>query len=415
MFKDVIPMKYRLCPDVYLVKGKENGCLYDFNHKKLYSVNKELKIILNEINRGIFHPNLENLENISILRQLERVELITKTDEPHYQSIQEIGEKGNRCDFAWIEITSRCNLKCKHCYNESSVEASSEMSFSDYEKALNALIRLGVKKVQIIGGEPFFDSVKLKRILDYTIGKMDMIEVFTNGTLITDPWFDYLAKNKIRMALSVYSYREDMHDRVTQCKGAWKRTQQTIEKLKQHHIRYRVCNVLMKGIELGEKRLQPYTLHQDRDVVRMSGRANFNLLSDELIRKRLITKETFTYPLDINFSRRMINGHNCFANRVYIAANLKVYPCVMERRICHCDLTNDKEIHLNNTILSFNKDKVQGCSLCEYRYCCFDCRPNSLSGSFIEQPWYCTYEPETGTWKDVESVIKELHTKWDKG
>ena len=111
----------------------------------------------------------------------------------------------------------------------------------------------------------------------------------------------------------------------------------------------------------------------------------------------------------------MINGHNCFANRVYIAANLKVYPCVMERRICHCDLTNDKEIHLNNTILSFNKDKVQGCSLCEYRYCCFDCRPNSLSGSFIEQPWYCTYEPETGTWKDVESVIKELHTKWDKG
>lgn len=45
-------------------------------------------------------------------------------------------------------------------------------------------------------------------MLDYTVGKFQIIEIFTNGTLIPKDWFEYLAQNNIRMALSIYSYDE---------------------------------------------------------------------------------------------------------------------------------------------------------------------------------------------------------------
>lgn len=59
-----------------------------------------------------------------------------------------------------------------------------------------------------------------------------------------------------------------------------------------------------------------------------------------------------------------------------------------------------------------NKDFINGCADCEYRYTCFDCRPNTLSGNIAEQPWYCTYNPESGKWQDVDLFIDTLKKSW---
>ena len=167
------------------------------------------------------------------------------------------------------------------------------MSLQNYKQVIDNLLELGIQKVQIIGGEPFFDNIILKEMLDYTVGKFQIIEIFTNGTLIPKDWFEYLAQNNIRMALSIYSYDEKIHDSITKVKGSWQRTNQTIAELSRLGIQYRVCNVLMKGVALGEQTTNLYSLSADKDIVRMSGRANFALLTDELIRKKLITKDSF--------------------------------------------------------------------------------------------------------------------------
>ena len=70
----------------------------------------------------------------------------------------------------------------------------------------------------------------------------------------------------------------------------------------------------------------------------------------------------------------------------------------MERRLKHCTISEDETIKLNKTILDFGKNRINECKQCEYRYACFDCRPNSLSGNLLEKPWYCTYNPSTGEW-----------------
>lgn len=91
---------------------------------------------------------------------------------------------------------------------------------------------------------------------------------------------------------------------------------------------------------------------------------------------------------------------------------MTVFPCVMERRLKHCVIKEDSGITVDNSIRYFNKDRVSECSKCEYRYACFDCRPNSLSGDLYEKPWYCTYNPLSGEWEKEDVFIENLKAMW---
>ena len=171
---------------------------------------------------------------------------------------------------------------------------------------------------------------------------------------------------------------------------------------------------MMKDVDLKSSDTDLYQLSTSKDIVRMSGRGNFRLLTDDLIKKRLITKQTFAEKISVAFCKRLITGNNCFNSRIYISANLDVYPCVMERRLKHCNIAEYRDIILNESIKKLNKDNIEECKECEFRYACFDCRPNSLSGKIYEKPWYCTYDPKKGTWKDSEEFVLDLKEKWNK-
>ena len=54
-----------------------------------------------------------------------------------------------------MNLCTFCNLKCKHCYNESSSQCHEIMSLDDFKMVCQELIDIGVRKVQLIGGEPF--------------------------------------------------------------------------------------------------------------------------------------------------------------------------------------------------------------------------------------------------------------------
>lgn len=404
-------MKYVLQDNVYLVNGKVKSCIYDFNNGKLYSINKNLAIELEKINNGMVSKDRE-YPFPDILDYLSNAGIIRLSDNMQQRDILELRDNNSKFEFAWIEVTDKCNLKCTHCYNESNEKTQGVMSFEDYKTVLDNLLNIGIKGIQIIGGEPFLYKKELKNFLNYTVDKVNLIEIFTNGTLVSNDWYQYLALHNIHIALSVYSYSDYMHDKVTCVKGSWKRTNDTIVKLIEYNIPYRVCNVLMNDIDIGDKNTEAYTLSEEKDVVRMSGRANFKLLSKSLIKKKLITKNTFRTPLKKEFCKRIISGHNCWNDRLYVSANLDVYPCVMERRIKHCTIKKNEIISINEQIRLLNKDKVEDCKHCEFRYCCFDCRPNCLSGNLYEKPWYCTYNPQTGEWIDEEEFIQKLFDMW---
>ena len=81
----------------------------------------------------------------------------------------------------------------------------------------------------------------------------------------------------------------------------------------------------------------------------------------------------------------------------------------MERRLSHGNLKNATlENILSSEILSFNKDKIKECSECEFRYACYDCRPDSLTEDIQEKPYYCTYNVRNGFWKNADDVVQTI-------
>lgn len=393
--------------NVYIVKGKCYSCIYDFNTLKLYRINARLYNLLNEINcKDRLLESFSQVEK-EIINKMIKSNLLKLCNVRKKNSVDDLIEENN-IQFVWIEVTKKCNLRCVHCYNESEIKCKEEMSMEDFMETIDSILKLNVKKIQIIGGEPFIIGNKLRKMLDYIIGKFEFIEIFTNGTLITDEWVNYIKDNNIKVALSVYSYNENEHDKVTQCIGSWKKTNEIIQKLKGNGIKYRVCNIIMKDIDLGEKNTSLYTLNPQKDLVRMSGRGNLSLLSNDQIESKLITKRTFEIPLNKRRFIKSISGHNCFGNKLYIAVDKTIYPCVMERRIKHGIINGDNGIVLNKDILKLNKDCIEECKECEYRYACFDCRSDSLVEDVYKKPWYCTYQPNTGIWEDTEIFINKL-------
>lgn len=286
-------MVYTLNENVYLVKGYAKSCIYDFNLSKLYSITNTLAQKIDEMNFGqlTIDDICKDKELKNIFDEFIRLGILILSESPDIHEIDEIKAVDNGFKFAWIEITNQCNLRCRHCYNESAPKCNTIMALEKYKIVVDGLLDLGIEKIQLIGGEPFFNKKLLKDMLEYTVGKFPIIEIFTNGTLITSDWLDYLAENNIHLAISVYSYQNKVHDSVTGINGSWNKTNESIKLLKSHGIVYRVCNVLMKDVQIGEKSTDLYNLSNNKDIVRMAGRADFNLLTDELIRKKLICPE----------------------------------------------------------------------------------------------------------------------------
>lgn len=401
-------MYYGLNSDIYLVSGAKYSCIYDVPHNKLHKIGNGAYELLQKTISG---KDISNTEEIKFMEALVSMQIAHQSDKPtgEYKSIDEVYSYERKLDFAWIEITNRCNLKCIHCYNEHSECSKSNMSFEDFKWAVDQLCNVGIDKIQLIGGEPFLiNKETLFDMMDYISKKVKDFELFTNGTIATkEEWKEIRNRYpNVYVATSLHSYIENEHEKVTKVKGSFYKSENTINILKSLNIPYRFVGTLIGGLTIGENKEigEP----SRRDFVRMSGRANLSLYDDDLLHKRIIT-EKMMHGGVLKDRLKDIYETNCFSTHLYIGCDMNVYPCPMERRLCHGNLKGAmlQEL-LNPSILHYSKDEVNGCKDCEYRYVCRDCRPDSLTGKVTEKPWYCTYDPYTGQWESFEAFKERL-------
>src|SRR5437016_4702708 len=61
----------------------------------------------------------------------------------------------NRLEMVWLELTGRCQLRCTHCYAESSPDGDhGVMTGEDWRQVIDQAADLGAGWLQFIGGEP---------------------------------------------------------------------------------------------------------------------------------------------------------------------------------------------------------------------------------------------------------------------
>jgi len=120
-----------------------------------------------------------------------------------------------------MNLTNRCNLLCKHCFQKACPDETDHMSRDQKLKIVEEMAELGVAAITFSGGEPlmsddFWDVVSRASELGI------FCSIDTNGTLIDDTMSNKLIEFGIKYAqISIDSPNCDKHDEFRCLKGAF--------------------------------------------------------------------------------------------------------------------------------------------------------------------------------------------------
>lgn len=126
--------------------------------------------------------------------------------------------------FAVWNFTNRCNLKCKHCYQDSEHGAlADELTLNEKLDLIEQLGRSRLAMIAFSGGEPTIHP-DLLPVLERTKRYGMHVSVATNGTAITPELAPRLAAAGARyIEISLDSVDPERHDAFRGVPGMWKR------------------------------------------------------------------------------------------------------------------------------------------------------------------------------------------------
>jgi len=144
-----------------------------------------------------------------------------------------------------VELTSRCNERCVHCYipHERKIDDIAPSLFYD---VLNQCHDMGVLSLTFSGGEPMLHpnfAEFLRKAQEYDFS----INVLSNLTLLNDEIIAEMKANRLSsVQVSLYSMNSDIHDSVTKHPGSFYKTRDAILKLIENDIPLQISCPVMK-------------------------------------------------------------------------------------------------------------------------------------------------------------------------
>ncbi|ASZ16942.1 radical SAM/SPASM domain-containing protein [Bacillus cereus] len=150
---------------------------------------------------GMFLHNMVNSYNLNISSQNSNKKM----------PVHILNQSTIYPSVASIELTNKCNVRCLHCYGDFGNIKHSVMSLEQAKNLLNDFKGLGVRIVELTGGEMTVHP-NIKEILLHAIDlKFDQISLLTNGIALTSKLKDIIIKNKSRifMQIDIHSLDDD--------------------------------------------------------------------------------------------------------------------------------------------------------------------------------------------------------------
>lgn len=148
--------------------------------------------------------------------------------------------------FAWLWLTDRCQLACRHCASDSGPRGThGTMAQADWERVIDELAADGVSDVQFYGGEPTAHP-NLPELIEHARRAGLAVEVFSNLVAIPPRVWRALDRPGVRLATSYYSASPAEHELVTGRAGSHGRTRANIAAAVRRGIPVRVGIVRMR-------------------------------------------------------------------------------------------------------------------------------------------------------------------------
>ena len=162
--------------------------------------------------------------------------------------------------FLWLEITAKCNLTCAHCYADSGPTTAlhGTLKTSDWTKVIDEAADLGCRQLQFIGGEPTLHPELDRMIVHARARGFTFVEIFTNATRLSAGLICCFRENGAHVAASFYSDDPEVHDRITQRPGSWRRTLDGLESVLRAGLPLRVGVIEMEEDNGHERRARAF-------------------------------------------------------------------------------------------------------------------------------------------------------------
>ena len=339
---------------------------------------------------------------------------------------------------AW-EVTSACNLACKHCRAEAKLTPNKdELTSLEGKKLLESIAEVGKPIVIFTGGEPLmrediFDLISYAKFL----GLKPVLS--PNGTLITG---DIAKKIKdcgiTRISISIDGPDSKSHNEFRGVEGAFEKIIEAISYLKENKIEFQINTTVTKSNLNSFKEI--FNLVKELGAVAWhifllvpTGRAteiqdqiisaeeyekvlnwfyDFRKIAKNIHLKatcaphyyRILRQRAKEEGIKVNFenfgldavSRGCLGGIGfCF-----VSNNGIVQPCGYLRVSCgNIRKQNFKTIWEESPIFEKlrNPDCYKGkCSICEYFNVCGGCRARAYTmlGDYLDEEPLCSYKPK---------------------
>lgn len=322
------------------------------------------------------------------------------------------------------DVTTDCNLNCRHCYATAGTRGVDELNTAEAKQAIDAFARAGVTILAFSGGEPLVRD-DIFELTSHAASKGLYVAIATNGTLITDEVAARMKRNGVEfLQISLDGISAETHDAFRGVDGAFDRTVKGIKNAVSHDFFVEISTTVTshnyqelsdiidfseelgadwfmaynfvptgRGSDIAETDLSPW---QREEMLRMlwqelKSERDINVLSTAPQFARVALQQegdADEKTVPTHFYNPTLGGRladlaefigGCGAGRFYMAmkANGDLQPCVFfPLKVGNIREDDFEEIWKNDEVLRQlrDRDELQACSDCEYRYYCGGCR-----------------------------------------
>ncbi|PGM47120.1 radical SAM/SPASM domain-containing protein [Bacillus thuringiensis] len=246
--------KYMLSSKSTMIINHEGntGKIYNVMTRKEVFVNEDTIQLINLLNKGISLIDLKENTNIKTYNNITTI--INNLLKQGYLSLYSKHEKKGiirkemespALTNIQLEVTRRCNLRCKHCYL-TDYSGKDELTKKEIFSLIDEASEMGVHEIHITGGEPTVRN-DLKEIIEYIYSKGMHGKLYTNGISLDEDFLEFLSYIGIDgVKVSLDGFKPKTHNDFRRAKDGYSKTTENIKKMQEKGIPVEVTTVINK-------------------------------------------------------------------------------------------------------------------------------------------------------------------------
>lgn len=153
-----------------------------------------------------------------------------ENEKKHIEQLQSLGLYPEKYLFPLTlqyELTTHCNVRCKHCYNNSGItnDSNDRMTPEEWKRFSKFIVsKGGIFQCVISGGEPLLLGDDLFEIMDILHNDGTSFLVISNGFLLSEDKVKRFGKYHFKwFQVSIDGFDSKYHDNFRQREGSWER------------------------------------------------------------------------------------------------------------------------------------------------------------------------------------------------